>query len=120
MDFFELQLILDPKTSKISPGNFIKFNYIVDEFKIKILGDLSKNLSLLLTLYKKNKDKLFIDIAFFIVDYYFKNMNENKILNKVKIFEVKNFIFDNLNNFLLYNLNQNSVINSINNRIKYE
>ena len=106
IDFFNLELILDPKISKLSPGNFVKFNYIIGELDIKILDDLPKNLSLLLTLYKKNKDKLFIDMAFFIVDYYFRNMNEKKFFNKVNLFEIKNFIFDNLNNFLLYNLNQ--------------
>ena len=89
IDFFNLELILDPKISKLSPGNFVKFNYIIGELDIKILDDLPKNLSLLLTLYKKNKDKLFIDMAFFIVDYYFRNMNEKNFLTKLIYLKLK-------------------------------
>lgn len=120
INFFNLDLILDPVLSKLSPGNFIKFNHVLRELDISISDDLTKNLSILLTLYKKDKDILFIDLAFFIVDYYFKNINEKQNFKNIKIYEMRNFIFDNLNNFLLYNLNQNSVINSINNRFKYE
>ena len=36
-------------------------------------NDFVENLSILLNLYKKNKDILFINLIFFIVDYYFKN-----------------------------------------------
>ena len=40
----------------------------------------------ILNLYKKNKDILFIDIAFFYTDFYFKNLKNEKILNNDKIF----------------------------------
>ena len=31
---FSINLIIDPQTSHLSPGNLIKFNYIYDENKI--------------------------------------------------------------------------------------
>lgn len=120
IDQFDLNVLLSPISSKLSPGNFIKFNYICNEYKLNVLDELIKNLSILLNLYKKNKDILFIRIAFFITDYYFKNLCDKQNFNQEKIFEIKKFIFASLNNFLLYNINQNTIINVINEKLKYD
>ena len=117
---FKLQLILDPETSQLSPGNFIKYNYICEEYGILPKNDFVENLTLLLNLYKKNKDILFINLAFFIADYYFKNIKNKNLLKNDKIFEIKNYIFDNLNNFIVFNINQNSLINAISKKLNYE
>ena len=87
---------------------------------IDIKNDYLLNLSLLLDLYKKNKDILFINLAFFIADYYFKNLKNKNLFKKDKIFEIKNYIFDNLNNFIIFNINQNSLINAISKKLNYE
>ena len=73
-----------------------------------------------MNLYKKNKDILFINLAFFIADSYFKNLKDKNLFKNDKIFEIKNYIFDNLNKFMLYNINQNSLINAVNNKLNYE
>ena len=117
---YDLKITLDPISSKLSPGNFIKFDYICKENNLNIFDDFTKNLSLLLNLYKKNKDILYVKIAFFIADYYFKNLDDKKIFGQEKIIEIKNYVFINLNNFLIYNLNQNAIINNINDKLKYE
>ena len=117
---YNLEITLDPILSKLSPGNFIKYDYICMENNLDILDEFTKNLSLLLNLYKKNKDILYIKIAYFITDFYFKNLSDKKILSQGKILEIKNYIFKNLNNFLIYNLNQNTIINAINDKFKYE
>ena len=117
---FKLQLILDPETSQLSPGNFIKYNYLCEEYEIIPENDFVENLTLLLNLYKKNKDILFINLAFFIADYYFKNLKNKNLLKNDKIFEIKNYIFDNLNNFIVFNINQNSLINAISKKLNYE
>ena len=83
-------------------------------------NDFVENLTLLLNLYKKNKDILFINLAFFIADNYFKNLKDKNLFKNDKIFEIKNYIFDNLNNYMLYNINQNSLINAVNNKLNYE
>jgi DNA polymerase-3 subunit delta' len=120
LKLFELEKILDPKASQLSPGNFIKFNFIFKEYNISLVNNFADNFSLLLNLYKKNKDILFINIAYFIVDFYFKDLKDKNIYNSDKIYEIKNFIFENLNNFLMFNINQNTLINAVNNKLNYE
>ena len=110
---------IDPKESQLSPGNFVQFNHIITEYKISISDNLIDNIVLLLDLYKKNKDILFVNIIFFIVDFYFKNLSSINSNIKAKNYEIKNFIFDNLNKFLLYNINQKSLINSLSNKLHY-
>ena len=118
--FFKLELILHPKSSQLSPGNFVKFNYICKEYNIIPTNDFIENLRLLLNLYKKNKDMLFINLIFFIADNYLKILKDKNLFKNDKIFEIKNYIFDNLNNFMLYNINQNSLINAVNDKLNYE
>ena len=62
---------------------------------------------------------MFIDIIFYLTDIYFKNLKDQNILKNDKIFELKSFIFSNLNEYLTLNLNQNSLINAINNKLNY-
>lgn len=120
INMHKLDLLLDPKSSKLSPGNFVKFNYICKEFDVSLSNNLIDNLSTLLNLYKKNKDILFINIAFFITDHYLSHLSKENILKSNKIYEIKNYIFANLNKFLLYNLNQKALLNSISAKINYE
>ena len=120
VDFFKLELILDPKSTQLSPGNFVKFNYICKELDITPLDNFVENLSLLLNLYKKDKNIIFINLILFITDYYFKYLKENKLFNNDKVFTTKNYIFENLNSFILYNINENSLINNVSQKLNYE
>tara|TARA_B100001059_G_C17753993_1_gene538854 strand:+ start:36 stop:965 length:930 start_codon:yes stop_codon:yes gene_type:complete len=119
IELFNLKPALNYKSTNLSPGNFIKFDYILNSNNINISDDYITNLSVLLNLYKKNKDILFINIAFFLTDYYFKNEYEKDFLNSNNIYEIKKFIFNNLNDFLMLNLNQFSLLNSISNKLRY-
>ena len=120
IDFFKIETYLKPDQIRLSPGNYLKFNYILREYKIQISENLKKNLSQLLELYKKNKNMIFIGVAYFITDHYLKKLHDNKVFNNDKFFELKNYIFDNFNNFLLYNVCQNSLINALENKLNYE
>ena len=120
VNFYKIDLILDPKTSQLSPGNFVKFNYFCKEYDILPTNNFVENLSLLLNLYKKNKDILIINLVFYLADEYFKYLKDNNIYKNEKIFEIKNYILNNLNRFILYNINQNSLINAVNDKLKYE
>ena len=120
INYFKIEKYLDPHELKLSPGNYLKFNYLCKENNILINEDLISNLSSLLNLYKKKKDIVYMSIVFFMVDYYFKTLSENKCLNREKIFFKRNFVFKNLNNYLTYNINQNSLINVISNEINNE
>ena len=119
-NFFKINFNLDPAGSQLTPGNFIKFNFILEDHNISLKGNFVENLNLLLNLYKKNKDILFINLAFFLADYYFIQLKVNKIFNNNKIYEIRNYIFTNLNNFMLYNINQNTLINAVNTKLNYE
>ena len=55
VNLHKLDLILDPKSSQLSPGNFVKFNFICKEYDIVPTNNFEENLSLLLNLYKKKK-----------------------------------------------------------------
>lgn len=119
MKFYNIESVINPENTKLTPGNFIKFNYIFKEYNISINNEFSDNLSLLLNLYKKSKDVLIIDIVFFLADLYFKNLNNKKVMNNDKIYELKSFVINNLDKYFTFNLNQNSLINAINNKLNH-
>jgi len=117
---FSINLIIDPQTSHLSPGNLIKFNYIYDENKILQEDNFLKNLGVLLNLYKKDKDLLFIDMISFFTDNHFNKLIEKNLYSNDKIIEQKRFVRENINKFFLYNLNQNALLNSINYKVNIE
>ncbi len=117
--FYDIKTILDPASSQLTPGNFIKFNYICNEYNIQINNDFIENLTLLLNLYKKNKNSLFIDLTFYLAEFYFKSIKNDGTVKSNKIYEIKAFILENLNKYITFNLSQNSFINAINNKIKH-
>ena len=117
---FKIEAVIDPKKSHLTPGYFIKFNYIIKQYDISFLNDFTENLNLLLNLYKKHKENLFFDMTFFIADFYLRDLKEKKIFGDDKIYDLKNFIFKNLNSFMMYNINQNTLISAVNNKINYE
>tara|TARA_A100001015_G_scaffold10588_1_gene12793 strand:+ start:126 stop:1061 length:936 start_codon:yes stop_codon:yes gene_type:complete len=120
VNLHKLDLILDPKSSQLSPGNFVKFNFICNEYDILPTNNFEENLSLLLDLYKRKKDILIINLLFYLADQYLRYINGKNLLKNEKIFEIKNYILDNLNNFILYNINQNSLINAIEEKLNHE
>tara|TARA_B100000989_G_scaffold89863_2_gene64976 strand:- start:2355 stop:3290 length:936 start_codon:yes stop_codon:yes gene_type:complete len=120
VNFYKLDLILDPKTSQLSPGNFIKFNFLCEEYEILPTNDFVENLSLLLNIYNKKKEIWIINLVFYLANKYLKDIKDKNILKNDKIFEIKNYIMDNLNKLTLHNINQNSLINALNDKLNYE
>ena len=120
VDLHKLELILDPESSQLSPGNFVKFNFICKEYDILPTNNFEANLSFLLDLYKRKKDILIINLLIYLADQYLRYINGKNLLKNEKIFEIKNYILDNLNNFILYNINQNSLINAIEEKLIHE
>ena len=104
----------------LTPGNFVKFNYICTEYNILPTGDFLANMKLLLNLYKKEKNSLYINFIFFLVDYYLNKLKRENVLRNDKIYEIRNYIFTNLNNFILYNINQNIFINTVKSKLQNE
>ena len=58
---FNDEIILDKDLVTVSPGNYIKFNHILNKNKIDINERYLKNLNTILNIYKKEKT-LFIKI----------------------------------------------------------
>ena len=78
--------------------------------------DFISKIYILLKLYKKDKSRNFISFAIFLTDQYFFKLaliNQNNIdelsKNKIKTMNV-------LNDYATYNLNLNTVIESISNK----
>jgi DNA polymerase-3 subunit delta' len=117
---FKIEAIINSKISRLSPGHFIKFNYIFYANKIMLDEEYLKNLVILLNLYKKNKDILLKEMILFLTDNYFIKLKNKNSFSNGKIIEYKSFVFENINKFFLYNLNQNALLNNINSKINDE
>ena len=118
-DLHNIQQILDPKTSKLSPGNYLKYNFLCNELRIDPINNYIENLTILLNTYKKNKDIIYIHLAYFIADCYLNDLMKKKLFKINKIYEIKDFIFKNLNKYITHNLNHNSLIEAVNRKLNY-
>lgn len=106
-------IIIDYKNIDITPGHFILFHFLCKENKIDLNKDYLKNINLLIKLFKKTKNRYYILLINFIIENFFytkiklKNKNINDLIKK-RLQASKT-----IDNFLVYNITQNSFINSI-------
>ena len=112
-----LEVFIDFNSSSLTPGNFLSFNKICEENKINVDGEFLQNIEILLNFYKKNKNVNLINMILFLTDYHFYNLKEKNTNNIERVIENKYFVINNINKFITYNLNQNSLINAINSRL---
>lgn len=101
----------------ITPGDFLLYNDICKNLEISIEDNFFDNLKNILTKFKKTKSIELINFLFFITDYYFFNLQKENRGKIEKIMEDKCFVKKNINNFINLNLNQNTLMNVINNRL---
>jgi len=99
--------------NNLTPGLFIQFNEICSKLNLKKNETIKNKISTLLNAYKKNKDKILINLTLFLIEQYFlKSIQTNQ--NKTDfLLDIKSNINKNINDFIHYNLNINSVLNSI-------
>ena len=110
---FNQNMMIDPEGTNVSAGNFIKFNYILEQNNIDLNKDFLSNLKLFIDLYKKKKDKLFKDLIFFFVDYSFKAQLKNDVASNSRLIQNRLYVIQTIHNFFYYNLNQSSLINNL-------
>ena len=67
-------------------------------------------------IYKKEKDIFLKDFLIFLTEYYLLKNKSNKIDCTEKFIENRSFIVKNINNFFLYNLNQSTLLNILENK----
>ena len=113
----KLEVFLDYEASDITPGSFLLFNNVCKDNNIDINKNFSNNFELILNLYKKNKSSNLINLILFITDNYFNKLITDKKYNMDILLEKKSYIIKNINKFISFNLNQNSLINAINNKL---
>ncbi|MDA1197973.1 MAG: hypothetical protein O3B80_02705 [Proteobacteria bacterium] len=102
----------------LTPGLLLQFNERFLKFNIDKNDNFLTKINKLLNAFKKNKDKILINLTLFLIDQYFLRLvqiNEKKISI---LLDVKSSIVKNINDLIYYNLNINSVINSIEVKLK--
>ena len=113
----KLNPLIDYKLHDISPGSFCVFNDICETNNINIDDHFVDSLENILNLYKKTKDINLVNFIFFLTDIFFHNKIIEKKDKFEKIYEIKNHVINDINKFIVFNLNQKSFLNSINNRL---
>ena len=86
---------------KATPGNFLKFNFILERNKIDINNNFMDNFDYLVSLYKKEKDIFYKDLLIFFSEYYLESLKNEKKLDINKFIENRSFIAKNINNFFI-------------------
>ena len=97
----------------LTPGLLLDYNDLFNKHKIKDTDYILLTLKKLLPAFKKDKNKTIINMSVFLIDEFFYNLiKENK--NKIDfLLKHKSSIVNKINEFIIYNLNINSVLNSI-------
>ena len=110
ISLFEQQLLINKDLLSASPGNFIKFNHMFNE-KLNIENSLVNNIKIILSLYKKEKDIFFKELIIFVTEYYLQKYKLEKKYNNKKFIEKRSNLLNYINEFFLFNLNQNTLLN---------
>ena len=97
----------------VSPGLFLKFNEIYSKYKINKNDNIFIKLNILINAYKKEKDKSLISLAYFLIDYsFFVKIKKNE-KDIDRLLNIKSTVVNIIQDFVQYNLNISSVLNSI-------
>ena len=103
-----IENLLDFKNG-LTPGLFIRFNEAYLKYNIDKDEDILIKIDKLLKSYKKNHDKILVNLTLFLVDQYFYKLSQlhDKKLDSLQ--KKKSSIIKNINEFIYYNLNINSI-----------
>ena len=99
-----------------------RFPIIIDEEGInvsRLRNIINHNISASFfgNLYKKDKDIIYVDLVLFYTDYFFKSLKSKNKYSIYELIEIRSDVVKNLNDFFQYNLNQNTLLYAINNRL---
>ena len=113
--FKKNNLVLDVSylDNDITPGLYLKFIIICNSNNIKFNGDYLFNIQKIFSLYRKNKDMVFINLLFFITDDYFYKLASKQKTNIDLVNNTRMKTIELINNFVKYNLNISSTYNEI-------
>ena len=113
LKYFNQDRIFDENLVSSTPGNFLRFNYIFNNNSLDINEKFLTNFSNILRIYKKEKNIFYKEMLLFFVEYNFQKLKSQGMLNNKKFIEKKLMILQNINDFFLYNLNQNTLLSNL-------
>ena len=102
---------IDNYLSLSTPGNLIEFSNILSEIEINNLEDFDKTIFQLLVHFKKNKRSSYLNLVYFLIDIKFQEIIYKKTHDHFKIVEIKNKIFNLIDEYYKLNLNMIGVYN---------
>ena len=94
-----------------TPGNLLKFNFILQELGIETLENFDDTIYKLLEGFKKTKNITYFNLIIFLIDIKFSEIIGANNKNTLKIIEIKNKILDLLYQYNNFNLNMLNVFN---------
>ena len=97
----------------LTPGMIFVYDELYNKHKLNNEENILLKISILLHAYKKNKDKTLINMLIFLLEHFFYLLvkeNTNKIDFLINL---KSTIINKINDFIIYNLNINSVLKFI-------
>ena len=115
-EYFGQKIFFGKNIIEVSPGNFIKFNHIIDKKNIDLNNEFLFNLNLLINYFKKEKDPIYRDLLIYYSEYYLKISFNKNYFNLHKFVENRSFLIKNINDFFLLNLNQKNLISLLENK----
>ena len=113
LKYFNQDRIFDENLVSSTPGNFLKFNYIFDNNNLDINEKFLTNFTNILRIYKKEKNIFYKEMLLFFVEYNFQKLKSQGMLDNKKLIEKRLMILQNINDFFLYNLNQNTLLSNL-------
>ena len=113
MDYHKQKSVFDENLIFVSPGNFLKFNYIFEKNKIDYNNEFLSTLNKLINLFKKEKENIYRDLITYFTEYHFKKISLQKPYDFEDISIKRSVVLSNINDFFFYNLNQNTLLNSL-------
>ena len=94
-----------------TPGNLLKFDYILKELRIGSLDNLDNTIYKLLEDFKKSKNITYINLIIFLIDIKFIEIMSINKKNTLKTIEIKNKIVNLFYQYNNFNLNMLNVFN---------
>lgn len=110
---------LDNYIKYSTPGNLIKFNEILEKNEIYSLDNFEENIYKLLTIFKKNKNLICIDLIFLFLDIKFMKLQHTNSENFLRSLELKNKIINLFNDHYKFNLSISNVFDQFKSYIKH-
>ena len=115
---YNINLLLDD-SGDLTPGLLLAYNDLSTKYKISKEDSILSKISKLLHAYKKDKNKNLINISLFLIDLFFYNLIKKNSNNIEILLNLKSSIINKINEFNIYNLNINLVMNFIESNLKH-